>query len=393
VAAFPLAAFLTVRRVLARVRGGGYPLGGEVGRRLYMRGFFLYWAAMMLGVLSWAGEKMPWLSVHVALPMILLAASYTGEAIEYVEARARAGLLPRRAALVVAGGIPLLAGAWFLLWAWGSAGPWVYREDIGNYARTLRPTVADNPWVLYLPLAGLLLLLAYGLYRLGPRLGLATAGVAFVTVMALGQAHVAYRFTYTEGDVAVDMLMYSQASPDVERVMDDIGEMSGELTGSSEISIWYDSGTSWPFQWYLRDYPNRRFYGSTLDSPPDADVVLISQETWPDNLDMLSGYSYQDYTMRWFFPENPTYRRFAIAPEINDVGRQNYQTDEEGPYSLADVAESVWSSLWSLHEPQQQAKMFRLVAYRELWEQIKSDFDFRVYVRNDLVEIWDQARY
>ena len=58
-----------------------------------------------------------------------------------------------------------------------------------------------------------------------------------------------------------------------------------------------------------------------------------------------------------------------------------------------DVLESVWSSLWSMREPQQQAKMFRLVAYRELWDQIRSDFDFRVYVRNDLVDIWNEARY
>jgi hypothetical protein len=187
--------------------------------------------------------------------------------------------------------------------------------------------------------------------------------------------------------------MYSQASPDVERVMEDLGEFSRQLSGDRDIAVWYDSGTSWPFQWYLRDYPNRRFYGTTIDSPPNAEVVLISQDSLGENEAMLTGYTYQDYTMRWFFPENPIYRRFAIAPELNDVNRQNYQTGEEGHYSATDVLESVWSSFWSLREPQQQAQMFRLVAYRELWDQIRSDFDFRVYVRNDLVDIWDEARY
>ncbi|CAN5609126.1 hypothetical protein BH23CHL2_BH23CHL2_08600 [soil metagenome] len=393
VTAFPVAAFLTLRRILGRVRGGDYPLGGQVGQRAFMRGFFLYWAVMMLAVLSWAGEKMPWLSVHIALPMILLAASYAGEATEYVEARARAGTLPGRSALLVATGIPVLTASWFLLWAWASAGPWVFQEDISNYVRTLRPFAADNPWILYLPLVALIGLFGYGLSRLGPKLAVATGSIVMIAVMVAGQAHVSYRFTYTEGDVAVDMLMYSQASPDVERVMDDLSEMSHQLTGGKDIAIWYDSGVSWPFQWYLRDYPNRRFYGSTIDSPPSAEVVLISQDSLGDNTDMLTGYTYQDYTMRWFFPENPTYRRFAIAPELNDVNRQNYQTDDEGPYSVVDVIESVGSSFWSLREPQQQAKMFRLVAYRELWDQIRSDFDFRVYVRNDLVDIWDEARY
>jgi len=336
---------------------------------------------------------MPWLSVHVALPMILLVASYAGAALEYIEARARAGTLPRRATLAVATGIPVLTAGWFLLWAWGSAGPWDHREDLENYVRTLRPVVADNPWILYLPLVGLLALLGYGLYRLGPKLALATAGVSMVAVMIAGQAHVGHRFTYTEGDVAIDMLMYSQVSPDVERAMADISEMSHQLTGDKDIAVWYDSGVSWPFQWYVRDYPNRRFYGTTLDSPPNAEVVLISEENWGDNTDMLTGYTYQDYTMRWFFEENATYRRFALAPDLNDVNRQNYQTDEEGPYSALDVIESVGKSLWSLREPRQQARMFRLVAYRELWQQISSDFEFRVYVRNDLVDIWDEARY
>ncbi len=52
---------------------------------------------------------------------------------------------------------------------------------------------------------------------------------------------------------------------------------------------------------------------------------------------MLTGYTYQDYTMRWFFPEDPIYRRFAIAPELNNPADQNHQTDEDGPYSVADV--------------------------------------------------------
>ena len=392
-ALFPVAGALTIWRILARVRGGAYPLGGNVGRRRYMQGFLLYWAVVMLAVLSWAGEKMPWLSVHIVLPMTLLAASYAGEAAEYLEARARTGNLPRRSALVVGLGLPVLAASGFLLWAWASAGPWVFREDINNYVRTMRPFASDNPWVLYIPLIGALALAGYGIWRLGPRLAIATSGIALVAILIAGQAHVSYRFTYEEGDVAVDMLMYSQASPDVERVMEDLGEFSRQLTGERDITVMYDSGVSWPFQWYLRDYPNRRFYGQSIDSPPSAEVVLISQESLGDNEAMLSGYTYQDYTMRWFFPENPTYRRFAIAPELNDANRQNYQNDDLGPYSAGDVLASVGSSLWSLRDPQQQAKMFRLVAYRELWDQIRSDFDFRVYVRNDLVEIWDEARY
>ena len=48
--------------------------------------FLLWWAALILIALSLAGEKMPWLSMHIAIPFILLAGWWIGRLIE--------GLLP-----------------------------------------------------------------------------------------------------------------------------------------------------------------------------------------------------------------------------------------------------------------------------------------------------------
>ena len=33
-----------------------------------------YWALVSIVIYSWAGEKMPWLTIHVALPIVLLGA-------------------------------------------------------------------------------------------------------------------------------------------------------------------------------------------------------------------------------------------------------------------------------------------------------------------------------
>lgn len=385
---FPFAALVTLRRVVPRILRGQ-----EVGRRLYTQGFFLYWAVLMLAVLSWAGEKMPWLSVHVVLPLILLSATYLGELVEHLEANLVGNRDLGLRSLALGGGLLAVFAGWFGVWAWGTAGPWEFNEQINNVERTLRPAIADNPWILYLP-PTILLIVGFVTWRLLDRkTALAVATLATTLALLMGQMHVAHRFTYEEGDVAVDMLMYSQASPDVARVVEEVGELSRLQTGAKDLSIWYDSGTSWPFQWYLRNYDNRRFYGTELNETPDADVILIATEHVADNEEFLIGYEYQEYTMRWFFPENPTYRRFALAPELNDPNRQNYQTDDSGPYSLLDVVRSVGRSIWSLHEPEQQAQMFRLIAYRELWDQIRSDYPFRVYVRNDLVDVYDTVRY
>lgn len=396
VVTFPFVSGLTIWRITPKIRAHE-----PVGMRLYMRGFLLYWALVMLVVLSWAGEKMPWLVVHVALPMILLAASYAGEAFELLEKRLRECPRLRYSTLGLAAGIPLISAFWFFLWAWGTAGPWEPQiqvldsgeEQITNYVRTLQPVIQDHTWILYLPLVALIGLLIYGFTRLPWRITVSVTAVAFLVTMLLAQTHVLYRLTYEEGDVPVDMLMYSQAAPDVAMTMEDLGELSRLTTGGMGLNVWYDNCTAWPFQWYLRTYPNRHYYGTSLSAPPDADVLLIATDCLEDDEEMLAGYTYQQYTMRWFFPENPIYRRFAIAPGLNNENRQNYQTDQEPPYSAVDVLKSVWSSLWSMHQPEQQAQMFRLVAYRELWDQVRSDYDFRVYVRNDLWDLYNTVRY
>lgn len=47
-------------------------------RRSLFQTFLLWWAVGSLLLYSWAGEKMPWLSIHITLPLILLAGSFLG---------------------------------------------------------------------------------------------------------------------------------------------------------------------------------------------------------------------------------------------------------------------------------------------------------------------------
>ena len=384
---FPIAIGLTIRRLVPAVL-----FRRPVDSRTYLRGFALYWAFMNLAIYSWAGEKMPWLTVHTVLPLAILAASVVGSAAESVERAVSERQLPTRFIWVPAAGILLLAAGWFALWSWASAGPWV-RQGSGALIREMRPIIVDHPWILYLPILALVALIVWSGARMGPRLAASVLGIAAVGMLLVAQTHVGFRMSYQEGDTPKDMLIYVQTSPDVTRVMSDIGTLSRELTGGKDMVVSYDSGTSWPFQWYLRNYPNRHYFGTTISQTPDAPVVLIANDNLTaENLQMLSGYTYTEYAMRWWFPEDETYRKFAIAPELNNASRQNYQTDQKGPFTAGDVVGSVWHSVWGMRDPAEQAKMFRLVAFRELWAPIGS-YNFRVYIRNDLLTTWNAIRY
>lgn len=56
-------------------------------RRSLVTSFLVWWATMSLLLYSWAGEKMPWLSVHIIVPLILLAGLFLGKILMSVDLR------------------------------------------------------------------------------------------------------------------------------------------------------------------------------------------------------------------------------------------------------------------------------------------------------------------
>jgi hypothetical protein len=188
------------------------------------------------------------------------------------------------------------------------------------------------------------------------------------------------------------MLIYNQITPYAPLVSRELTHLWQELTGGMRLPIWYDDNTQWPFNWYLGTFPNQHTFGKDLPDSPDMPVILITRDNLSaSNERRLAGYSYQEYPMRWAYPETETYRQFATAPELRNTLYQNLGNGKP-PYSLADVAHSVWSSLWGMREPREQGKIFRLVVFRELPRAIWP-YTFRVYVRNDLVPYLDGIRY
>lgn len=157
----------------------------------------------------------------------------------------------------------------------------------------------------------------------------------------------------------------------------------------------YDNSTSWPFQWYLRDYRHKQYFDQTLTAPPPENVavVLVGNDNLaahPELAQLLADYAPQRYSMRWWFPEDETYRLFALAPELGPA--RNAWSGRQPPYSLLDVASSALSSVVATARPEHQAQLFRLLAYRDLPAPIGS-YDFTLYVRQDLLPQYNAIRY
>jgi len=94
--------------------------------------------------------------------------------------------------------------------------------------------------------------------------------------------------------------------------------------------------------------------------------------------------------LRWWFPEDPVYRDFAIAPEIAP-GRSAWRSAAQ-PHGVVDVVASIGESLSHLLTAEGQQRLYRLVMYRDLPVRIDS-YDYTLYLRNDLVPLYNQVRY
>ena len=90
-----------------------------------------------------------------------------------------------------------------------------------------------------------------------------------------------------------EYLFYAHGGPDPLTDMQDIETLSRRTVGDKQLKIAYDDDASWPFNWYLRDWPNAVYFGAnpTRESFTDAPVALIGSK----NLEKARPYLQRDY--------------------------------------------------------------------------------------------------
>ena len=151
----------------------------------------MVWFIGILAVLSWAGEKMPWLIVHIAEPATLLAGIAIGGLIQRAEAsrHALAGEPDRKIFGTpewwLFGGLLLAAGSWLFLAGQLTYGKFV--ESSGGLTRSLTTYAAQHWWLLAIPpLLGFVALIVWTFMRGPQRAGLVTMA-AVTVVLSLAQ--------------------------------------------------------------------------------------------------------------------------------------------------------------------------------------------------------------
>ncbi len=227
--------------------------------------FLAYWPLATFAAYSLAGEKMPWLEVQIVLPFIFLAGKALGDFLSTLQW----GASLKRGGFYVFAGVPI---AVIVLWRL------IFLTDDQPGLGGLE--VAAGAVVLF----GVLALLAVGLFwltrRIGSRQALGMTAVAVVGLMAILTLRTGWLATYQDPDVPTELLVYTQTSPALAGLAQEI-EAAANLTREGQgIKVIIDgaSGFTWPWTWYLRDYTDVSYTNlgfARPEGPSDAYVVVV----------------------------------------------------------------------------------------------------------------------
>jgi predicted membrane-bound mannosyltransferase/DNA-binding beta-propeller fold protein YncE len=329
-------------------------------------GLLLFWAITSLAAYSLAGERMPWLTVHIALPFLLCSAWGLGYLVDTTDWKA----VTRPKGLLAVLLLPVLFAS--LAGVFGSLqGP-----ILPFQGQTLDQLQATMRFIFSFIAAGASLA---GIVYLFPGwssdqvLRLATS--AFFLLMAVLTARAAFRASFINYDSAKEYLVYAHAAPGPKEALHLIEEISKRTSGGKSIQVAYSSDMLYPYWWYLRDYPNHRWFQTNPTRDLRDFPIVVAGEDVFNKIGTVLGDNFVEYeTNRLWWPN------------------QDY-------YNL------TWDRIWGvIKDPKMRSAVFQIwlnrdyTEYAELTSQTgplspetwSPAARMRVYIRKDIVsKIWE----
>ncbi len=314
---------------------------------------------------------MPWLTVHLALPMILLSGWLVGRLLGdtddspgLVEVWRR--VLQRRAWLLALIAPPFVVALVTCVRA-ALVGPFAGYElgqlDVtGQFLGGLAGTLGFGA------------VLGYVIWHSGWRVSMRVLLMVALLLPLLLTVRTAWRFCYVDYDYPTEFLVYAHAGPAVKETMRQIEELSRRTAGGSKlIRVAYGADGSWPFHWYLRDYPNAVFYGEQpareqMESP----VVIAGRSEWEAVAPYMGNdYVVNTYTYLWWPMED--YRDMSwprITRAITDTQTR--------------------AALWDIWYDRDYRRYDDLTGKTHTIDQWPLRSEYRLYVRRDVAtQMWD----
>jgi predicted membrane-bound mannosyltransferase/sugar lactone lactonase YvrE len=252
-----------------------------------------FWVITSIFAYTYAGEKMPWLTVHIALPMILLSGWSFGYLIETTNwgvFRERRGIL---VVILLVIFLTSLAGMFGSLL--GTNPPFQGKQleqlqATSTFLLSFIMLLASGGGLIYL-------MRSWSLDQIVRLVSFTALGI-----LALLTARTAYTASFINYDYANEYLVYAHSGPGAKMIMSQVDEISRRTSGENQMVVAYDNKSTYPFWWYLRNYPNARYYAAnpTRDLR-DSPVIIVGSENY-GKIEPIVGQAFDrfEYTRMWW---------------------------------------------------------------------------------------------
>jgi len=281
--------------------------------------FVAYWFLGNVVLYTWAAEKMPWLMIHMTMPLMLLAAI---------------GLQP-----IVLKLFEVVKG-WRMVLLTRQVK--VRSDSSGLPTSTPRPRSSMG--------GGMVI----GSSIFGAIVAVFTLVLTLQNMFQVVYVHAA--------DAPHEMMIYVQTTPDVNTVKAKIDQLDLKMYGGKhQIPIAVMNDATWPFAWYLRDYTYACFSSPSTQCSPTVHWPIII--AGGDNLPSVEAqygrkYVYHQYEMRsqWDQGYMPPP---CIGTLANPCEPQQYtgvgplpwlsygnNPPHPGQFNLGLIAKNVWQWWW-----------------------------------------------
>jgi predicted membrane-bound mannosyltransferase/DNA-binding beta-propeller fold protein YncE len=278
----------------------------QPGQRLTAPVFALlgFWSVMSLLAFTFAGERMPWLTVHITLPAILTSGWALGRLVRSTQW----DLLRREHGWLAILLLPAFFASFFasLGLLLGDKPPF-QGQELQQLANT--STFLLNAVFAIATGAGLIYIVRH--WPAGQFVRILALG--FFTLLGVLTLRTSIQANYYNYDNANELLVYAHSAPGVKTALAQIEEISRRTTDSLDIAVAYDNETSYPYWWYLRNYPNQFYYGANPSrSLRDKPIILVGDANFGKIEPVVANqYDRFDYIRLWW----PNQDYFDLTPE------------------------------------------------------------------------------
>ncbi len=260
--------------------------------------FLTWWTVATWATYTIAGEKMPWLTVHFALPMAFLTGWFIQQVATGLRAALRSQPTPsfgRTAQGFAMAGLATLVVVLFVR----------LLSLIGSLDLAGRPMADALSWVLSFALGVAALTIAgYALGRVANGASLPAVALAGFALLSVLTIRTAVMVTYINYDYTREFLFYAHGAPGVKIALNQIDDLQKRMGGRDPLRVGYTQETSWPMSWYMQRRPGAQFLGAQL--PPnieDFHIIIASEQDaqFSQFSDALSAnYVRFDYMLVWW---------------------------------------------------------------------------------------------